>query len=63
MRRKSGWYRKAVYAKVGTIPTEIRIDGRCTVEVNKRVRFQELENGPWHTGIVTNLEPLRIERH
>lgn len=51
-----------VSAKVGTIPGIIRIDKRCTIAVGKCVRFQELENGNWILGVVTNVDPLRITR-
>jgi len=54
---------ESVPAKVGTQPTLIRLDGRCKIEKGKRIRWKErLGERQWHTGIVENVDPLRIER-
>jgi len=49
-------------AKIGTIPMVVVLDGRCTIAVGKRVRWKESIGGKWETGVVDNVEPLRIER-
>lgn len=61
--RDQRWFDKAVAAKVGTIPMVIRLDLRRKLSVGARVKFQEEWHGKYETGIVTNLDPLRIARH
>ncbi len=56
--------RRAVSAKVGTQPMLIVLDRRCTLAVGKRVRFKEVDGQRvWSTGLITNMHPLRIDRH
>ena len=58
LKSDAGW----VYAKIGTVPMMVKFDGRCKIEVGKRVRWREMKRGKWMTGIVTNIDPLRIDR-
>jgi len=46
------------YAKVGTIPMAIIRDRSIPLEVGGRVRWQEMEGGRWHTGILIATEPI-----
>jgi hypothetical protein len=56
--------RSCVPAKVGTQPMIIRLDKRCRVVVDGRIRFKEhIGQRVWSTGIVTSVDPLRISRH
>jgi hypothetical protein len=49
-------------AKVGTIPMLIKLDTACDLRIGGRVVWSEQDGGRWHEGIVTNVEPLRIDR-
>jgi hypothetical protein len=51
-----------LYGKVGTIPMFIWFRSRKPYKVGDRVEFRTIENGRWETGIITNLEPLRLDR-
>ena len=52
-----------VPAKVGTQPMVVRLDRRCRIAIGSRVRFKEyIGQRVWSTGIVTHVEPLRIDR-
>lgn len=63
MTREQRWLNECVPAKVGTVPMLIRLDMRRRIAIGARVRWQEICHGDYETGIVTNIEPLRIERH
>lgn len=51
------WISKARPCKLGTMPALVRLDGRSSLEVGKRVRVQETENGHWNSVLVTRLDP------
>jgi len=53
---------RAVPAKIGTIPMLVVFDGRCFIALNKKVRWKECVGGKWQTGIVDNVDPIRIVR-
>jgi hypothetical protein len=52
----------SVSAKIGTVPMFVKLDGRMKIAVGKRIRWKESIGGKWETGIVNNIDPLRIER-
>lgn len=52
-----------VYCKVGTTPALIIFDRRLPWRSMGKVRFREdLHGSKWETGILTNLDPIRITR-
>lgn len=52
-----------VSAKIGTQPLLVRLDGRCKIAVGSKIRWREMIGQRWQTGVVTNVDPLRIDRH
>ena len=63
MSSQAEFNRKSRPAKVGTIPMLIVIDGRCSIEVGKRIRWKEQLGDKWQTGIISNVDPLKVERY
>ena len=49
------WLDRCVPCKVGTIPMMVRVHGKTPVRPNARIKFQDVENGKWRTGIVSSV--------
>lgn len=50
-------------AKIGTVSMNVVFDGRCNLlYVGSYVRWKEIYNGKWNTGIIRNTWPLQIDR-
>lgn len=63
MRKSRRYPEGTLAAKVGTMPALIVVDRRCCMRVGRRIRFREAARGSkWQTGIVTAVDPLRIDR-
>ena len=57
---------KARSAKIGTMPMMVQVHGASKVIVGKRIRFREMENGPWNTAIVRRVDAdgyFQADRH
>lgn len=51
-----------MYGKVGTIPMFIWLRSHKVFELGDIIEFRDIENGPWHRGLVTSISPLRLDR-
>lgn len=52
-----------VYAKVGTMPALVIFDRRGVFEIGRKIRFKDhIHGSKWETGILDNLDPIRISR-
>lgn len=56
----SGWARR-VSGKCGTQPAEFQFRYGYRLRPGLRVQFRRMRDGRWETGIVRNVEPLRVD--